>query len=184
MALVAALVLIFTTMNTVVREQTREIGVMKAIGGTPRTIAAGYLAPRSCSAAIGTVVGIGIGVPLSNWLMTFMSDEFGGTSVGWVSAASRWCSASHVGLGGTALASWPALRHAGARSPFARRSRTTASVARTAPTASTGRRPDPARVASRPDGRAQRDAARRADGRDRRADRSRRRHDARIRLAC
>ena len=83
-ALVAALVIIFTTMNTVVREQTREIGVMKAVGGTPCAIAAGYLSAALVLGAFGTAIGIGVGIPFSNWLMQFMSSEFGGASVGWV----------------------------------------------------------------------------------------------------
>ncbi len=82
-ALVSALILIFTTMNTMVREQTREIGVMKAIGGTPHTIAIGFLRTALLLGGLGTVVGIAVGIPLSNWLMTFMSGEFGGTPVGW-----------------------------------------------------------------------------------------------------
>ena len=111
-ALVAALVIIFTTMNTVVREQTREIGVMKAIGGTPRAIAAGYLSAALVLGAIGTAIGIGIGIPFSNRLMQFMSSEFGGVSVGWVISGLALVLSLAIGLGGTALASMPAVRHA------------------------------------------------------------------------
>ena len=111
-ALVSALILIFTTMNTMVREQTREIGVMKAIGGTPRSIATGFLRTALLLGGIGTVVGITVGIPLSNWLMTFMSDEFGGTRVGWRLSGLALVLSVAVGMGGTAAASWPALRHA------------------------------------------------------------------------
>ncbi len=45
-ALVSALILIFTTMNTMVREQIREIGMMKAIGGTPAPVASGFFERR------------------------------------------------------------------------------------------------------------------------------------------
>ncbi len=111
-ALVSALILIFTTMNTMVREQTREIGVMKAIGGTPRTVAFGFMRTALILGGIGTVAGIAVGIPLSNWLMTFMSDEFGGTSVGWRFSGLALVLSVVVGFGGTAAASWPALRRA------------------------------------------------------------------------
>jgi putative ABC transport system permease protein len=111
-ALLSALVLIFTTMNTVVREQTREIGVMKAIGGTPRAIATGYLRAALVLGAIGTTLGIAIGFPLSNALMQFMSSEFGGADVGWVLSWVALVLSLVFGLGGTALASLPAVRHA------------------------------------------------------------------------
>ena len=111
-ALVSALILIFTTMNTMVREQTREIGMMKAIGGTRRTVATGFLRTALILGGIGTASGIVVGIPLSNWLMTFMSDEFGGTSVGWRFSGLAMVLSVVVGLGGTAAASWPALRRA------------------------------------------------------------------------
>ena len=111
-ALVSALILIFTTMNTMIREQTREIGMMKAIGATPRTVASGFLRTALILGGIGTVAGTAVGIPLSNWLMTFMSAEFGGTSVVWRFSGLALVLSIVVGLGGTAAASWPALRRA------------------------------------------------------------------------
>jgi putative ABC transport system permease protein len=111
-ALVSALILIFTTMNTMVREQTREIGVMKAIGGTRRTVATGFLRTALMLGGLGTAIGVAVGIPLSNWLMTFMSAEFGGTSIGWRISGLALLLSIVVGLGGTAAASWPALRRA------------------------------------------------------------------------
>jgi putative ABC transport system permease protein len=112
-ALLSALILIYTTMNTIVREQTREIGVMKAVGGTRRLIGAGYLRTALLIGGLGTVLGIIIGIPLSNWLMTFMSEEFGGTSIGWRVSGLALLLSLALGVGGTALAAWPALRRAG-----------------------------------------------------------------------
>jgi putative ABC transport system permease protein len=111
-ALVSALILIFTTMNTAVREQTREIGIMKAIGGSPRSIAFGFLQAALMMGAIGTVLGIAGGIPLSNWLMTFMSDEFGGAAVHWQVSVTALLLSLVVGLGGTAIAALPAVRRA------------------------------------------------------------------------
>jgi putative ABC transport system permease protein len=111
-ALLSALILIFTTMNTAVREQTREIGVMKAIGGSPGAIAAGFLHTALLLGAIGTVIGCVVGIPLSNRLMRFMSDELGGTRIGWRISGVALVLSLVVGLGGTALASVPAVRRA------------------------------------------------------------------------
>ena len=111
-AMVSALVLIFTTMNTLVREQTREIAIMKAIGGRRGTIGRGLLQTALLLGGLGTAVGIAIGLPLSNWLMTFMSAEFGGTRVWWQFNGLAFGLSLAVGIGGTALASWPALRRA------------------------------------------------------------------------
>ncbi|MBT8193332.1 MAG: FtsX-like permease family protein [Acidimicrobiia bacterium] len=112
-ALLSALVLIYTTMNTIVREQTREIGMMKAIGGTRRRIGLGYLRTSLLLGAAGTMLGIAIGFPLSNLLMSFMSSEFGGTSIGWQFSGFALVLSLVVGLGGTAMAAWPALHRAG-----------------------------------------------------------------------
>jgi len=111
-ALVSAIVLIFTTMNTLVREQTREIAIMKAIGARRRTIIRGFLQTALILGAVGTVLGIVIGLPLSNWLMTFMSGEFGGTRVPWRFSGLALGLSLLVGIVGTALTSWPALHRA------------------------------------------------------------------------
>ncbi len=111
-ALSSALILIFTTMNTLVREQAREIGMMKAVGGTPGIVVRDFLRTALLLGGIGTVVGIAVGIPLSNGLMTFMSREFGGTPVGWRLSGLALGLSVVVGLGGTAAASWPALRRA------------------------------------------------------------------------
>lgn len=111
-ALLAALVLIYTTMNTIVREQTREVGMMKAIGGTRGRIGAGFLGTALLLGGVGTILGIVIGIPLSNGLMGFMSSQFGGTSIGWSLSGLAIILSVLVGIGGTALAAWPALRRA------------------------------------------------------------------------
>ncbi len=111
-ALVASLVLVYTTMNSVVREQIREIAVMKAIGGRSHAIAGGLLMTALLIGTIATALGIAIGLPLGNRLMTFMSDEFGGTRVRWQVSGLAVALSVLVGIGGTALASWPAMRRA------------------------------------------------------------------------
>lgn len=111
-ALVSALVLIYTTMNTVVREQTREIGIMKAVGARRRQIASGYLRTALLLGGLGTTLGVVLGIPVSNLVMGWMSSEFGGTSIGWELSTTAVVLSLLVGLGGTMLATWPALRRA------------------------------------------------------------------------
>ena len=62
LALLSALVLIANTVTTLVAEQTSEIGIMKAIGGRRRQIAAVYLRTALLLGALGTVAGIVLGV--------------------------------------------------------------------------------------------------------------------------
>ncbi len=111
-AMLSALVLIFTTMNTIVREQTREIGMMKAVGGTRGMIGSGYLRTALILGGIGTVLGIALGIPLSNLVAGYMSSEFGGTSIGFELSLVALALSIGVGLGGTVLAAWPALHRA------------------------------------------------------------------------
>ncbi len=67
-SLVSAAVLVASTMTTLVREQSREIGIMKSLGGTRRRIIATYLTTSLLLSTAGTVAGIAIGVPMANFL--------------------------------------------------------------------------------------------------------------------
>ena len=59
-ALVAAAVIIFLIMLMVVRERRREIGVLKAIGGSNRTIVSQFIVESLVLVVLGTVVGLGV----------------------------------------------------------------------------------------------------------------------------
>jgi len=112
LGLISALFMVATTMNTVVREQTREIGVIKAVGGTKRAIVRSYLTTAALLGGLGTVVGLAAGIPLSNLLVGFTGRQFSGIEAGfgiplWVLALSVF-----VGIGGTMLAALPAIRRA------------------------------------------------------------------------
>jgi putative ABC transport system permease protein len=65
-ALVAAAVIIFLVMLMIVRERKREIGVLKAIGGSNKTIMAQFIVESLVLVAMGTVVGLGISLISSN----------------------------------------------------------------------------------------------------------------------
>ena len=58
----SALVLIANTMTTLIGEQRREIGMMKAIGGTRRQIRRIYLRTALLLGAAGSVIGVALGL--------------------------------------------------------------------------------------------------------------------------
>jgi putative ABC transport system permease protein len=59
-ALIAAAVIIFLIMMMIVRERRREIGVLKAIGGSNRTIVSQFIVESLVLVVLGTVVGLGV----------------------------------------------------------------------------------------------------------------------------
>lgn len=65
-ALAAAAVIIFLIMLVIVRERKREIGVLKAIGGSNRTIVTQFMVEAVVLVAMGAVVGLGIALVSSN----------------------------------------------------------------------------------------------------------------------
>lgn len=65
-ALSAAGVIIFLTMLMIVRERKREIGVLKAIGGSNRSIVAQFVVEAVVLVATGAVLGFGVAAASSN----------------------------------------------------------------------------------------------------------------------
>lgn len=65
-ALVAAAVIIFLIMLMVVRERKREIGVLKAIGGSNITIVSQFIVESLVLVVLGTIVGFGVTLLSSN----------------------------------------------------------------------------------------------------------------------
>lgn len=65
-ALVLTCLMILSTMNTMLSEQFKIIGTMKAIGGTRWKIIRSYLLSVSLYALIGTALGLGLGLLLCN----------------------------------------------------------------------------------------------------------------------
>jgi putative ABC transport system permease protein len=116
LALVAGLVLVVNTMGTIVGEQTREIGQMKAIGGTDRQIRAIYLRTAFLMGLIASVIGAAIGAAIANLVTNFFGSSFYGMPA---QIAFYWpvlAASVLVGLVGPMLASLPAIRR-GVRIP-------------------------------------------------------------------
>ncbi len=111
-ALASALILVSTTMNTIVSQQTAEIGVMKAVGGNRRAIMTCYLRSMLLLGAVGSAIGTAAGAFMSDALGRFAQENLGGITATW--RTDPWFVAFGivVGIGGTTLASLPALRRA------------------------------------------------------------------------
>jgi putative ABC transport system permease protein len=112
LALLSALVLISNTVTTLVAEQTAEIGIMKAVGGRRRQIAAVYLKTALLLGALGTVAGVVLGVAVANLLTRFFGSTLYGMSVGFGVDLRIVLASVAVGLLGPALAALPAIRRA------------------------------------------------------------------------
>jgi putative ABC transport system permease protein len=73
LALITAVFLIANTMNTLMAEQTGEIGVMKAIGGRRRQIAGVFVRAALYLAIFGVLVGVPIGIAIAHLIAGFVT---------------------------------------------------------------------------------------------------------------
>ena len=112
LALLSALVLISNTITTLVAEQTSEIGIMKAVGGRRRQIAAVYLKTALLLGALGTVAGIVLGIVLANVLTRYFGSTLFAVSVGFGVDWPILLASALVGLLAPPLAALPAIRRA------------------------------------------------------------------------
>ncbi|HYB48191.1 MAG TPA: ABC transporter permease, partial [Streptosporangiaceae bacterium] len=112
LALLSALVLISNTMTTLVAEQTPEIGIMKAVGGRRRQIAAVYLKTALLLGGLGTIVGIVLGVVLAYVLTRYLGSSLFAASVGFGIDWPIVLASALVGLLAPPLAALPAIRRA------------------------------------------------------------------------
>ena len=113
----SALVLIANTMTTLIGEQRREIGMMKAIGGTRRQIRRIYLRTALLLGAAGSVIGVVLGLVVANAVVRYFGSSFFAISPGFERRRRRSSSrASLVGLVAPPLAALPAIRR-GSRIP-------------------------------------------------------------------
>src|SRR5947209_6112309 len=73
-ALLLTSFLIINTMTTLVAEQTKVIGIMKAVGGIQEKILRSYLVSVGIYGAIGTTLGIGLGIAGGSAIATFIAN--------------------------------------------------------------------------------------------------------------
>ena len=127
LALLCALVLIGNTMTTLVGEQTREIGAMKAIGGRRRQITWVYVRTALLLGAIGSIIGVALGLVLANVLVNFFGSTFFAVSGGFGVDVPIVLASLLLGLLGPPLAALPAIRR-GVRVPVREALETTGSI--------------------------------------------------------
>lgn len=106
--LLASAFLISNTMNTIISEQRREIGQMKAIGATSRQVFTSFLTTSFVIGAIGAAVGAVLGVLISYEVLVTFSRPFG-MSFGFMVDVPMVALSLVVGVGIVLLASMPAL---------------------------------------------------------------------------
>jgi len=109
-ALFSAIFLIANTMNTLVAEQRREIGVMKAVGGSKRDIKRTYRRTALLFGLAGGVSGAVLAVGLANVLSRYLGSLFYGVSPSWTVPPLLVGGALVLGVAVTVLAAVPAVR--------------------------------------------------------------------------
>jgi putative ABC transport system permease protein len=110
LALLSAVVLVSNTMTTLVAEQTGEIGIMRAVGARRRQVALVYLRTALLLGALGALVGIALGIVLSNLLARFFGSEFWAVDVAFGVDTTVVLISAVVGLLAPPLAALPAIR--------------------------------------------------------------------------
>ncbi len=84
-ALIVSAIGMFNTMTVTLLERTKEIGIMRTIGGSPLNIKVMFLMESVLMGFLGGIVGIGMGVGggLSiNFLLNMLAKAMGGASMG------------------------------------------------------------------------------------------------------
>ncbi len=109
LALLSAIALVSNTMTTMVAEQSREIAIMKAIGGHRRQVMGAFLRSVLIIATVGTAVGILLGIPFANFVAGFVGSHFLGVQTSFGVSWPVILLSLFVGIGGAVLASLPAL---------------------------------------------------------------------------
>ncbi len=82
MSVIVAFIGIMTTMFTSVAERTREIGILKSLGYSPRDILSIFLSEATLTGAVGGLVGISLGTVLSFLVMGIFGGGLGGLGAG------------------------------------------------------------------------------------------------------
>ncbi len=114
-SVIVAFVGIMTTMFTSVLERTTEIGVLKSLGASSRSIMLVFITEASVTGLIGGVIGAGAGAALSYVVISLLSGSigFGGLRLGGGGSAATVARAGAAGgagfLGGASSSSATAL---------------------------------------------------------------------------
>lgn len=110
LALISAAVLVSNTLSTLVAEQTREIGVMRAVGARRRQVALVYVRTTLLLGAIGAAAGTLLGILLSSVLAGYFGSTYWAVDVGFGIDPRVVVASIVVGLVAPPLAALPAIR--------------------------------------------------------------------------
>ncbi len=106
--LLASAFLISNTMNTIISEQRREIGQLKAIGATSRQVFRSFLTTSLLIGVMGAAIGAVLGIFVSNFVLVNLVRQFG-LSFGFMVHGPIVLLSFLIGVGIVLLASLPAL---------------------------------------------------------------------------
>lgn len=112
LALLSALFLIVTTMNTLVAEQSADIAVLKSLGGRRVQIAGIVLRAAGLLGVIGSALGTGLGVVLAYLITGYFAASFYDLNAGFAISVPVVVARLVVGPALALVASLPGLRRA------------------------------------------------------------------------
>lgn len=103
-SVIAAGVILLLSMLMIVRERRREIGVLKALGASDRSIIGQFISESTTFTVIGAVVGFAIGLLISSPITSALVSASGGTSSPSASGFVRRAAGSGFTGGGSGFA--------------------------------------------------------------------------------
>jgi putative ABC transport system permease protein len=109
MTLFCSVFLISNTMHTMITEQKREIGQLKAVGATKLQIVKSYATTSLTMGGTGSIIGGIIGILISHFMVSFLANNFFGVIPGFNVYLPVVIFSIAVGCGITMLATLPAL---------------------------------------------------------------------------
>lgn len=110
LAVVSAAFLLANTIRTLVAEQSREIGVMRAIGASGRDVRNSYLRTAALLGLLGALVGAVLGIGLTYVLVKVFARMIYGVSAGFAVDWPIVVIGAVAGVAGAVLTAWPTLR--------------------------------------------------------------------------
>lgn len=109
MTLFCSIFLISNTMHTMITEQKREIGQLKAVGATKLQVVKSYATTSLIMGSTGSVIGGVIGIIISHLMVSFLANNFFGVIPGFNVYLPVVILSIAAGCGITLLATLPAL---------------------------------------------------------------------------
>jgi putative ABC transport system permease protein len=109
MTLFCSVFLISNTMHTMITEQKREIGQLKAVGATKAQVVRSYATTGLIMGGIGAIIGGVLGILISHLMVSFLANVFFGITPGFNLYLPVVIISIIVGCGLTLLATLPAL---------------------------------------------------------------------------